>query len=971
MPTDYFQRPGLRRYLQETGEVLLRKLKIKKQQRSSGVLSKLEKELEGEAAPPRQPYILKQNQPSMKTLLLFIPATFLSIATFSQPLSVANLTCEHRAGPLGIDEQRPRLSWQLQSQEYNVMQAAYQLRVALNPTQLESGRQLVWDSGRVPSEQSLYVPYLGPALEAGKRYYWQVRAWDEQERSSGWSEPAWWEMGLGSPAAWQGQWITVPWEEDASTSPPAPMLRRTFELRAKVARARAYITSRGLYQAYLNGEKIGDQAFTPGWTSYNKRLQYQTYDITSQLQEGRNAVGALLGDGWYRGYIGWSSQRNYYGSELALLMQIEVEYADGSKEIIASDSEWRAAAGPLLESDIYNGEVYDARREQGGWAAPGFDAGGWQAVKLTAYPKDNIIAGAGVPVRKIQELKPKAIFTTPKGEQVIDFGQNMVGWVRLRLEGPAGHRVKVFHAEVLDKAGNFYTDNLRSAQARLEYTLRGGGEEAYEPHFTFMGFRYVKVENWPGKLGPESVTAGVIHSDMKKAGSFECSGPLINQLQHNIQWGQKGNFLDVPTDCPQRDERMGWTGDAQAFSRTAAFNYDVSAFFLKWLGDVAADQREDGAVPFVVPHVLGENGYASTGWADAATIIPWNLYLAYGDERFLEQQYESMQAWVGYMAEQAGDDFLWNHGFHFGDWLFYQPNDDRDGLSAVTDKYLIAQCFFAHSVDILRNVAAVLGKQDDEAYYANLLDKVKEAFRQEYMTPNGRLVSSTQTAYVLALAFDMLPESKRQQAAGRLAENVRRYGHITTGFLGTPHICFVLSEYGYTELAYELLFRREYPSWLYPVTQGATTIWERWDGIRPDSTFQNVGMNSFNHYAYGAIGDWLYRRVAGIDIDPAQPGYKHIIIRPEPTDSLRFARATHESPYGLIQSGWERDGELLKAGVDIPPNTRATIRLPGAELSKVRLGGVPLRAGKGVLRMRQDGEDAVVEVGSGEYSFEY
>ncbi len=639
--------------------------------------------------------------------------------------------------------------------------------------------------------------------------------------------------------------------------------------------------------------------------------------------------------------------------------------------MIASDGAWRAATGPILESDIYNGEVYDARREYEGWTRPGFDDGAWQAVRIADFPKDHLIAQEGVPVRTIEELPPVEIFTTPRGEQVIDFGQNMVGWVRLRLDGPAGHTVRVYHAEVLDKEGNFYTDNLRSAKARLEYTLRGGGEEVYEPHFTFMGFRYVKVENWPGELTPASVTGVVIHSDMERAGSFECSDALINQLQHNIRWGQKGNFLDVPTDCPQRDERMGWTGDAQAFARTAAFNYDVAAFFRKWLGDVAADQRADGAVPFVVPHVLGDNAYASTGWADAVTIIPWSLYLAYGDERFLAEQYASMKDWVGYMEAKAGESDLWNEGFHFGDWLFYRPFDDNDGRSAVTDKYLIAQCFYAHSVDIMQQAAQVLGKTGDERYYAALLSRIKDAFRSEYVTPNGRLVSGTQTAYVLALAFDMLPEELRDQAARRLADNVRAYGHITTGFLGTPHICHVLSRYGYTDLAYELLFRREYPSWLYPVTRGATTIWERWDGIKPDSTFQTVGMNSFNHYAYGAIGDWLYRRVAGLDIDPDHPGYKHILIHPEPTDSLTYARATHDSPYGTVASGWERAGEQLTVEVTIPANTTATIRLPGAGLARVRLDGAGLQEGKGILRMRQEGEDTVVEVGSGAYRFVY
>jgi alpha-L-rhamnosidase len=405
---------------------------------------------------------------------------------------------------------------------------------------------------------------------------------------------------------------------------------------------------------------------------------------------------------------------------------------------------------------------------------------------------------------------------------------------------------------VLDKAGNFYTDNLRSAKQQNTYILKGEGEETYEPHFTFQGFRYIKVDGFPGELKPENVSAVALYSDMPVTGTFTSSHPLLNQLQHNIQWGQKGNFLDVPTDCPQRDERLGWTGDAQVFARTAAFNMNVHPFFSKWLKDVAADQAPNGSVPFVVPTVMDQGAGGSAGWADAATIIPWTMYLAYGDKKVLEEQYPSMKAWVGYMEKNSTAD-LWNKGFHFGDWLFYRPSDDNDGRAAVTDKYLIAQAFFAHSTQLMINTAKVLGKPDDVALYTRLLDRIKAAFLKEYVTPNGRLVSSTQTAYVLALQFDMLPEALRKGAAEKLVQNIRSYGtHLTTGFLGTPYLCHVLSRYGYTDVAYDLLLQETYPSWLYPVKMGATTIWERWDGQKPDSTFQTPGMNSFNHYAYGA-----------------------------------------------------------------------------------------------------------------------
>jgi alpha-L-rhamnosidase len=560
---------------------------------------------------------------------------------------------------------------------------------------------------------------------------------------------------------------------------------------------------------------------------------------------------------------------------------------------------------------------------------------------------------------------------------VADLGQNMVGWVRLKVQGPAGTTVTLRHAEVLDKEGNFYTANLRKAKATLKYTLKGGGPETFEPLFTFFGFRYVAVDGFPGEVTPAALTGVVVHSDLARTSQFETSRALVNQLQSNIVWGQKGNFLDVPTDCPQRDERLGWTGDAQAFFSTAAFNMDVAAFFTKWMKDVAADQFASGSVPHVVPNVLpkfaGLDPGGAAGWADAATIIPWNMYLAYGDRRILEAQYESMARWVGYERARAGDDLIWTGDFHFGDWLAFASAGmaANDYPGATTGKDFLATAFFAHSTDLLRRAALVLGKADDAARYADQFEKIKAAFRREFVTEGGRVAEGTQTAYALALQFDLLPEPLRAVAAAKLADDVRTRKHLTTGFLGASHLCHALSRYGYLDEAYLLLNREEYPSWLYPVTQGATTIWERWDGQKPDGSFQTTEMNSFNHYAYGAIGEWMYEVMAGIDVDEAAPGYKHALIQPQPGGGFTSVKASHETPYGKLASAWTLQGGRFELSVEVPPNTRATVRLPKARLSSVTESGQALSVGNGITAHRQDKDAAVVEVGSGQYRFAY
>jgi alpha-L-rhamnosidase len=851
-----------------------------------------------------------------RTLLLILSAC--SYITMQAQLKVEQPVVENLVNPIGIDIKTPRFSWKLNSPEKNTVQTAYQLSVY-------DARKQLWSSGKQSSDQSVFVPYAGPALVSNRKYTWQVKVWDNHGKSSS-SSPASWQMGLLQPSDWSAHWIEAQVEEDTLLYSPH-LFRKEFTTSKKIKSATAYITSHGIFEAMINGKRVGDAYLAPGWTSYNKRLQYLAVDITDLLQQGNNAIGVYLGSGWYRSPLAWMTNKNIYGSKLALLLQLNITYTDGSEEKVITDESWKANNnGPVRSSELYAGEIYDARMEFRDWTKTGFDDSQWKNVKNQPHSKEVLIAAYNEPIKKRETLKAVRLITSPKGEKIIDFGQNLVGWVEINIKGNKGDSLKIFHAEVLDKEGNFYTENLRAAKQENIYVL-SGEQKIYQPHFTFQGFRYIKIEGYKGEIKPEDFTAAVLYSDMRPNGEFVCSNPMINQLQKNIVWGQKGNFLDVPTDCPQRDERLGWTGDIQVFARTAAFNMDVHNFLTKWLKDLAADQLKNGSVPCVIPGILGEMMAGSSGWSDASTIIPWEMYKVYGDKKILEEQYESMKAWVDYVQSQSPNN-LWNSGHHFGDWLFYRPNDDLDGRSAITDKFLIAQCFWAGSTQIVINTAKLLNKQNDVEKYTASLAKIKEAFLKEYLTSSGRMVSGTQTAYVLALNFDMLPEGMRSQAADRLVENIKSYDyHLTTGFLGTPYLCHVLSRFGHTDIAYKLLLQDTYPSWLYPVKMGATTIWERWDGQKTDGTFQNPGMNSFNHYAYGAIGDWMYRCVTGIDL--VEPGYKKFKIKPEIDASLNYARASYESVYGKISSGWERKDGMIVVKVTVPANTSAEIILPG------------------------------------------
>ena len=894
------------------------------------------------------------------TILLLLLTQF----AFAQKPEIYDLSCEHKINPMGIDAAQPRLSWKIKSVFRNTMQTAYSIRVATDNS--FGKKNIVWESGKITSGESLLQSYNGNALQPGTRYYWQVKIWDNNNNETVWSPAAYWETGMLQPANWTASWIEP--VQDTAKYIPALMVRKEFAVAKKIASARAYVTSHGFYELYINGKKAGDEVFTPGWTSYQKRLQYQVFDVTVLLQQGPNAIGAMLADGWYRGTLGWVAHFGLWGKTLGLLCQVKIVYTDGSETTIVTDNSWKGtASGPVTLDGIYDGETYDARKEIKGWSNSGFSDGQWQPVKVATHSNNNLVATQTVPVKKIQEIKPIRIFKTPKGTLIADLGQNMVGWVKLKVKGNAGTTVTIRHAEVLDKYGEFYTENLRAAAATAKYTLKGGEEETWEPRFSFFGFRYVAVDGFPGELSPENITGVVVHSDMQPTGTFECSNALVNQLQHNIQWGQKGNFVDVPTDCPQRDERLGWTGDAQAFCRTAAFNMNVAPFFTKWLKDVAADQYADGQVPFVIPDALQNNSGTSAGWGDVATIAPWTMYLVYGDKQILENQYASMKAYVEYIRKKAGSSYLWKGGSVFGDWLFYKSmrQTENDGY---TSPDMIATVFYAYSAKLLAQAAAVLGKTDDEKTYRDIFEQVKLAFNKNYVTSEGRIASESQTSYVLALYVGLLPDAMRSKATQYLVDDIKGRGnHLSTGFLGTPYLCHVLSDNGRTDVAYDLLLQESFPSWLYPVKMGATTIWERWDGQKTDSTFQDKGMNSFNHYAYGAIGDWMYRVVTGIEA--GQPGYKNIIIQPQPGNRLNFAKASFESPYGTIACGWQRKGVGIVYNIVIPVNTTATIKLPNAAVDRTTESGQYLKSL--FKNVQQDGSNVVVECGSGSYTFEY
>ncbi len=807
---------------------------------------------------------------------------------------------------LGIGQPSPRLSWRITEADADYRQDGYQVEITRTGDDPETVS--------VEGDEQVLVPWPGRPLTSREQVDVRLRVRSGAEVSE-WSAPVQVEAGLLDPSDWMARFISP--VGGGRIVDPAPVLRGQVDVVGAVASARLYVTAHGLYRASINGVRVGDEELAPGWTSYAHRLRYQTHDVTDLVRSGTNVLDATLGQGWYRGRLGFTGGHGLYGDRMALLAQLEVIGSDGSRQVLATDAGWTAGASGILIDEIYDGQRTDLRVTQ-------VECTG--AVEEVEGDLRRLVAPVGPPVRIVETLPAKEIITSPSGQMIIDFGQNLVGWVRLRVRGAEpGSEITLKHAEVLehDELG---TRPLRSAKATDTYILSGGADEVCEPAFTFHGFRYAQVEG-VADLQLGDLEGIVVSSDLERTGWFESSHELLNQFHENVVWGARGNFVDVPTDCPQRDERLGWTGDIQVFSPTASFLFDVNGFLDNWLADLAAEQAEDGGVPFVIPDILPGRDQAAAAWADAACVVPWVLYQRFGDRDVLARQLPSMQAWVDKMASLAGDDLLWVGGFQFGDWL--DPTAPPDApADAKAHPDVVATAHFAYSAQILADAAAVVGDSAVAEKYGALAERVRDAFAREYVTGSGMVMSDAQTAYGMAIQWALLPtEEQRLRAGRRLADLVRASGYrISTGFVGTPLVTDALTAVGETEVAYRLLLQTGCPSWLYPVTMGATTIWERWDSMLPDGTINPGEMTSFNHYALGAVADWMHRRIAGLA--PAEPGYRTIAVAPIPTGALTYASTRHLTPYGEASVSWRRDGGRFSLEVTVPIGTTAVVALP-------------------------------------------
>ena len=993
-------------------------------------------------------------------LLLIIALALPSIACAARALSPVALRCEYLESPLGIDEPYPRLTWRVESVARGQKQSAYRILVAGDERTLDRGEGDLWDLGKVASEQTVNVAYAGKALTSRQSCFWKVKVWDQDGRASDWSKSSGWSMGLLKPDDWKAQYIsfhdTTPVFKDAGSLflPPARQYRKEFDAAKTIRRAMIYATALGIYELHLNGQRVGDSYFAPGWCDYRQRAYYNTYDVTPLMKRGANAIGAWVADGWYSGYIGFGLLtgigtehigRYTYGKTPAIMAQLEIEYADGSHETVVTDASWKVtSAGPIQQADFLMGESYDARNEMRGWDEAGFRDGSgsgagvppvtpgrpalehpatnagetpgvtgetpaplsqWEpairaeengSTKATFYefqnptaeqglgirgrevdlgfkPPPRLEAFPGLPVRHVQEIKSIAITSPTNDVYIFNLGQNFAGVARLKVKGPAGTKIRLRYGEMLHPDGRLMTENLRKARATDFYILRGDSDgETYIPRFTFHGFQYVELTGYPGKPDLGAITGLVLQSDTPMASEFECSDPMVNQLFKNIVWTQRANFLDLPTDCPQRDERFGWTGDAQIYVRAATYNADVTAFYSKWLRELMESQRPSGTFPGYAPFPFQHGWDFGTAWCDAGVICPWTIYKAYGDTRIIERCWEPMVRFMVWRQREGKNYLGVVHGNEWGDWLAVNEKKPQplDYIDTV---------YFAYTAKLMSEMALAIGKTGESAEYGKLFDHIKVAFNKKYVHLDGTLAVETQTAYALALYMDLLPENLRLAAGAELARKIRDNDtRMATGFLGTRPLLPVLSSAGQNDLAVQLLQSRKYPSWGYEIEQGATTIWERWNSYTKDKGFggeQNASMNSFAHYSFGAVCEWMFSGLAGIDTDG--PGYKRLIIRPMPPSPnsnpdqppINQVRAHYDSIHGRISSAWKRAGERFELQVTIPANTTATVYLPAVGSASITEDGRKLADATGVKFLRMEGDRAVLSVQSGAYRF--
>lgn len=884
-----------------------------------------------------------------------------------KPSPVISLTTNGRVQPLGIEADTPSFGWAMTSQERGATQTAYRLRIGTT----EQGSE-IWDSGRQDSDRQVDVsPAVSLPIVAATRYFWQVKLWDGGGTETEWSEPAWFETGLLAPADWDGaRWIARP-AKDAGA--PLPLLRDVFNVRKPVRSARLYASARGIYQLSLNGHKVGDQFLAPGWTDYPRRIQSQTYDVTILLQPGANALGAALADGWYRGKVGlgW---HGVYGDTLALIARLKIVYADDSVEWFDTGPHWNCADGPWLRADLQDGETYDARREPVGWDTPEFDASSWTPVTLVEGDASLLVPQPDEPVR-VTGIRTATARTQPvPGEYVYDMGQNMVGVARLLLKGHAGQTVRIRYAEELyrrgDRIGRLYTENFRTAKVTDFYTFAQDGTVTYQPTFTQHGFRYVELTGLDQAPEPADVQGVVLGSDLANIGDLRLSNPMLNQLVRNIRWGQRGNFVSIPTDTPARDERLGWTGDISVFAPTASTFQDTRAFLSKWMTDVRDTQRDNGNIPAVVPQPRREFDESGVGWSDAVITVPYAVWQATGDARILRQNWDAMQRFYGFVhASATGDGDLLEQGrssWFSGDWLSLEGADRR------REHAVIATAYFAEDTRMMAGMAAALGKSARAGELTALVPRIREAFVRAYCQPDGSIHMGTQTVYAMALGMDLIPDSaQRELTARRFVDKLAGDDyHLRTGFLGTPWLLPALTKIGRDDLALRLLLNEDYPSWGFEIRMGATTMWERWNTIRADGEFGPMDMNSFNHYAYGAVATWMFQHLGGLQA--LEPGYKHARITPLiGQGGLTHARGSLHTPYGLLESEWSTENNHLTLSVKVPANTSTEILIPTADPVTVKEGneGRVAISAPGVRSHAFANGKLLLEVGSGHYRF--